>query len=334
MKKLLSVINVLALMALLLLPTAAMGLTEKIPYDSFIQTEEKEDYSICKRIDAQNLVCLKAKAKLLSTKQVSSNLLETLGMTEWAQDETVLSVFASAFDKMQDIQIKVQYATADENGNQLVLSEKQCLQEINSQRNKAKASGNHEKEQTDGKMKSALLVSYTGKKTIGDQPNTATYFVLATHTWLTPPMNRGKDAFSVCADSEALPFENDEDHAGLLRCKETAIAHSRDVEKVLPAKVKTGAGVSCECYLTPYTNGAGIKYSDFSALLISNYFITDTSNSPKTFRLWTKYAHSWLGLTASIGWDIGLELPGVTLSPVWCTTEYGFKMDVSTGQDY
>ena len=160
------------------------------------------------------------------------------------------------------------------------------------------------------------------------------YLVLAGHEWIVDPAVRATDAFSIYADGEAMPHGDIATHIAGLECTALSLSGKQLVGEQLSPIIKSGGGVLVECNLFHYVNSTFVMHKDFSVLLSSVYIITDTSAGSKTFRLWTKYVHSWLGLSLDIGWDIGADLPGASISPSFQTTEYGFFMDISTGDDY
>jgi len=331
MKRFIALTNILVLVLIFALPSYAVAYTGQLSYEDFVTTEIQED-SIYKTIEKENLNTIKSKSKGLSQTMLAEKLLVAIGMQEWAEDDTIVNNVANSIGDMQNIRLKIQYLSLDKDSGVKILTEEECLNEI--KEDEKISTNDHSAEKTDGKMKSSLLVSYTGKKTISGQANTPTYFVLATHEWLSGPAVRVKDAFSLYADSEALPFGEADYHTGVLRCTRKYNGGSNDIEELLPAEIISGGGVRSVCYLSPYISGSGTFFSDFSCLLISNYFITDTNPSSKVFRLWSKYVHSWLGISLSVGWDVASSSPGVTLSPALQTTSYSVFIDIATGTDY
>lgn len=317
MKKIITMIITMFFILSLSLPGYAMIDVANIDYNNYILYNEKDN---TKRINQSEMNILKNRTTILSDKVVVKNIIQSLGM-DIENNSQIINIMVDSYDEIQEVHFKEEIFNVEEKF--LSDSEIHGVEPL------------HEDEKTDGSIHSILIALYIGKKEYNNQPDTPMYTVIATHEWITDPAVRAKDAFSIYADGEAMPHGDIAAHMAGLECTYSMwFSDEQIVGEELSPVIKSGGGVLVECNLSPYVNAYSAKHTDFSVLLLSTYVITDTSAGSKLFRLWTKYVHSWLGIGLDVGWDIGAELPGASITPSFQTTEYGFYMDISTGTDY
>lgn len=182
---------------------------------------------------------------------------------------------------------------------------------------------------TDEKLEIGLCVMSIGRQEQNGLPNARSFMVAATFTWLKNPTARFIDAFSVYADGEFRPaVGNTHLTVAAIECDEF-YAGTKKISSELTGEVQSGNGVSVVVPMRDYKNNSQKVYKNFVSYMVWEFYIPVNDNADRQVRLWPKYVHSWLGLSYGVGWDIGAELPGVSLGVSWQTTQYGFGADLN-----
>ncbi len=326
MKKVITITITFIFILSFALPCYAMIDMANIDYNNYVTISITEDGEEQKNIQKTQMKQLKNKTKMLSKEVVSKNIMETIGINV-SENAKIHSVMVEYYEETEEIYLKEKVFKVE---NNIEIGD-------NSNSNSRAVSGTiYEDNEPDDALCSSLVALYIGKQTYNGQANTPTYIIMASHYWETEPITKARDAFSIYADGEIMPSGLYNDHMAVLQYNYSILGEEQgDVIVDLTPEIKAGSGVAAECDLSKYVDNSGLSsFDDYYFALSSKYIITDTSSGSKTFRIWTKYVHSWLGLSLDIGWDVGADLPGVTISPSFQTTEYGFFIDISTGADY
>lgn len=284
-----------------------------------INTKILADGTVLKTINNSNLRKIQSKS-LNGAYDEAKNIMEELGIKINQNLESHKKVL-ECVNNASSISVISQYIKIDKNGVQTVLSEEECMKNMEQDKisavlNSLSADG-VDNISEDGYMQQEIAVI-----SIANKPGT--YIIIGQHEWLKDPSTRLTDAYSLY--SPDLRWSNIKTNLYckvLSYTKKDYIYGDEEVyeeEMIDPKVLDTGVYYSVEL---PRGAGSHTICTDIYVQIFATAELQSKSNLNQTMTVYSKYVHDELGVALDFGWTVGSSLPGVTIVGALLKKEYG-----------